>query len=358
MRPLVFFLMTYACQAWAFPELIRFQYNNCTACHVAPSGGGTLTSYGRSLSSEVLSTWGSEKEAGFLHGILDREALEKWILPGGDIRAVQVHREDENSKSGRFIKMQADVSAAVVDDRWAVAATVGDLDVDTWNSYSTSYYGMLKPYDELSIRAGRFTPQYGLYIRDHIAFIRSFLGFGLDANRDVEEVQWTGLVWTTSLSYSKQFNIVYPESAYSFQSQYFFADSYKIALNYWKGRSELMERDVLGFWSLFGFTQKVFWLNEVDWQNKKVGDLITRSFVTYQKLGYTLVKGLDLLLLGEFQKGDLSDASTEINRYGLGFQFYPRPHFELSGAWTKQKTLALTTGREADYAWLLLHYYL
>lgn len=355
---LLFVLSLYGWNARAYPEMIRYQYNNCSACHVAPSGGGLLTSYGRSLSSEVLSTWGSEKEAGFLHGLVDRESLEEWLLVGGDVRAVQVHKENDVMKTGRFIKMQADVSLGLAREKWALVATIGDLDDDNWNPYSTSYYGMIRPSDEVSLRAGRFMPQYGVYSKDHIAFVRSFLGFGLDGSRDTSELQWTGADWTSNLSYSKQINSNEPEEAFAAQVQRTFADTYKVTANYWRGHSSSMDRDLYGVWALLGFTKNIFWVSELDWQDKKVTAVTTKSFVTYQKAGYTLVKGFDLLALGEYQKSDLNDSSTEVNRYGLGFQFYPRPHFEFSGAWTKQRTLALQSGREADYAWLLLHYYL
>lgn len=347
----------YALPAIAFPEMTRFQYNNCTACHVSPSGGGLLTSYGRSLSSEVLSTWGSEKEAGFLHGAIDRDSLEKWILIGGDLRAVQVHKENAATKTGRFIKMQADLSVGIVREQWTLVGVFGSIEGESWAPTGTSYYGSYKPRDELSLRAGRFTPQYGLYIMDHIVFARSFLGFGLGSTRDTAEVQWSGEQWTSNLSFSKQFNNPDPESSYATQVQYFFADHHKIAINYWRGHTMGFDRDIYGSWMVLGFSPKIFFVNENDWQTKFTSLNTTRSFVTYNKLGYTLMKGLDALILGEYQKSDLSDVSTEINRYGLGFQFYPRPHFELSGAWTKQNSLALS-GQEADYAWLIFHYYL
>jgi hypothetical protein len=77
-----FFILT----ARAFPDLIRHNYVNCNACHVAPTEAGTLTPYGRSLSSELLSQFGSEKESGFLHGSLGEKAIPEWLVLGGNIR--------------------------------------------------------------------------------------------------------------------------------------------------------------------------------------------------------------------------------------------------------------------------------
>lgn len=351
-------LFLFATELWAYPELMRYQYNNCTACHLAPSGGGLLTSYGRNLSSEILSTWGSEKEAGILNGMIDQEKLDQYLLLGGDLRAVQVHREDEQSKVGKFIRMQADIAMAISKETWAIATRVGAyLSENVWAANGTSYYAMWKPKEDLSLRAGRFIPQYGLHLMDHIAYIRSFLGFGLNAEKDSLEIQWSSPEWEVSLTRASQFSITEPESATTLLIQRAFADRYKVAVNYWQGQSTTMQRDLYGLWSVLGFTQKLFLTNEIDWQTKTQNSINTKSFIAYNKLGYTLLKGFDLIALYESQQSDMNDSKTLTTRIGPGFQFYPRPHLELTGTWTKTKTNSNPT-KESDYAWLLLHYYL
>ncbi|GIL17943.1 MAG: hypothetical protein FMNOHCHN_03603 [Ignavibacteriaceae bacterium] len=358
-RFLVFlFCCVGASLARAYPELTRFQYNNCAACHVAPSGGGLLTSYGRGLSSEVLSTWGTEQEAGFLHGAVDRETIEKYLLFGGDIRAVQVHKEDARARVGKFIKMQADLAVGWVRDFYAFVINIGELEnQDDWRPNGTSYYAMLKPKDELSLRVGRFTPQYGLYLPDHILFVRSFLGFGLGSNRDTAEIQWTGENFTGNVSQSRQVNVADPESATSAQVQSYLFDSSKVALNYWKGNSTGVNRSAYGFWTVLGFKQNLYLLSEFDWQKKTIAGSDTNGTAHYNKLGYTVMKGLDLFIHEEAQQTDLNDPQSVVTRKGLGIQFYPRPHFEVNGVWTKQVVQSLTN-EEGDYAWLIFHYYL
>ena len=53
-----------AAPASAEPMFLSKQYPRCTACHYSPSGGGLLTSYGRSLSREEISTFGRRGAAG------------------------------------------------------------------------------------------------------------------------------------------------------------------------------------------------------------------------------------------------------------------------------------------------------
>lgn len=336
-----------------FPELTRYQYNNCIACHVSPSGGGVLTPYGRKLSQEVLSTWGTEKETGLLQGLLDsetQEKLDKYFLAGGDLRSVQFHHEDQNVKEGRFIKMQSDLSLGFVNETWAVIAKIGAwLKQDVWVGNATTFYGMWKPKEELSVRIGRMVPQYGLFMMDHFAFVRNYLGFGLSSERDSLEIQWTGEESTYQITQSKQFGLDDLESATTFQYQKYFWDRNKIAVNYWKGSSNLFQRELYGIWGVISFTPHLFWNLELDIQSKTQSLVTTKSFLAYNKWGFTVKKGFDLLALYEYQQTDLNDGATLSARLGPGFQFYPRPHLELSGAWTKMKG--------ADYAWLLFHYY-
>jgi hypothetical protein len=340
----------------AFPELIRFGYNTCITCHVSPAGAGTLTSYGRSLSSEVLSTWGTEKEAGFLNGQVDREKVESWVLMGGDVRAVQVHKEDEFVKAGRFIKMQADIGAAIVRGAWTASANLGAFEANTWVAKINNPYIMYRPLDQLSVRIGRFIPQYGIYIRDHIFFIRSFLGLAPGLERDTAEVQWTGEDWTSQISYSIDNVGLGKEKSITAQVQRFFLGSHKIALNYWHGDAEAFKRDIYGAWSLFGFNKKNFLLTEFDLQQKNTTLLTTKSFVGFSKYGHTFFKGFDGLIIAEMLQNDVHNSKTKIDRFGLGFQFFPRPHFEVSGSWLKQTNYAISNYR-GDYAWLQLHYY-
>src|SRR5436190_6515955 len=98
-------LLLWGNQALAFPEMIRHGYVNCTTCHVSPSGGGTLTEYGRELSKEVLSTWSKEGEANMAYGLVKPP---EWLLFGGDYRSVYVYRDTPLYRDGRYILMQTD----------------------------------------------------------------------------------------------------------------------------------------------------------------------------------------------------------------------------------------------------------
>lgn len=354
---LALLLLLVSTNAYAFPELVRFGYNNCTACHVSPAGGGLLTSYGRSLSAEVLATWGNEANAGLFWGAGNREKLEKWLQIGGDVRAVQVYQENEVRKKATFVKMQAAPEIGFVRNNYGAVISIGEFQDQSWKPNARTFYAYAKPRDELSVRGGRFVPSYGLRIPDHIAFTRSFLGLGLTGIRDSLEVQWTGETLTLNATHSKEFDTDAAETANSVQAQVYLAEKYKLAANYWTGTAPGSSRNITGFWGVFGFTKRLYWLSEVDLQNQKLAGAKTQSFVSYQRLGYTLFKGFDLIWISEHLHSNLSVDNSITNRNGPGIQFYPLPHLELSAAFTKQESLAAHPKGD-NYAWILFHYYL
>lgn len=342
-------------RAHAYPELTRFGYNTCMACHVAPTGGGLLTPYGRKLSAELMNTWGEERHAGVFWGAVDEEKLEDYLLLGGDIRAAQVHFENERVKAGRFIKMQADVAAAAVHNAWTFLMRVGKIEDEKWRAIANEFWAKWSPTESLSVRAGRFTPAYGLRLADHIAFVRGPFGFGLDSARDAAELGWFSETWSAFATVAKEFRETSPERTGSLIIERAIGDTSKIGANVLIGDNNTTRRDLAGVWGIAGFSKRSYWLTELDWQTSKAVTSQT-AFATYQRLGYTVFKGLDLNVLYERYQADVAKPDSITERAGPGFQFTPLAHTEFSGAWTKQRTRA-PKELEEDYAWLVLHYY-
>jgi hypothetical protein len=85
-------------RAMGFPDLIRHGYTNCIACHVSPNGGGVLTKYGRSLSKELLSTWGREGEEKFAYFA---KTSPQFALPRRFARKVQSKEAGSNKTTLR-----------------------------------------------------------------------------------------------------------------------------------------------------------------------------------------------------------------------------------------------------------------
>src|SRR2546430_396895 len=107
----IWLLISYAPNAWAFSELVRHNYTNCTACHISPNGGGVLTQYGRELSRAILSTWGAdnENESRFAWGAVTPPS---WLEIMGMYRSVVAYQNTPFITQAQYIFMQGDFEAA------------------------------------------------------------------------------------------------------------------------------------------------------------------------------------------------------------------------------------------------------
>ncbi len=349
-------------KAWAFPEMIRHHYVNCTACHFSPAGGGLLTPYGRTISSEVLSTWGGEKEARAFYGALDNETLNSFLQVGGNVRALQLHHENKEVSEGRTIPMQAGLEFVAMWKKWTAELFVGKLDKD-WkvDPVGTRYYVMYQFLDELTVRVGRFIPVFGINIPQHAVVTRGSLGFNQGQERDSSEVMWSGEKWnfagTLSQSIKDATNLIV-EKSLATQMNYTLNDSYRVGGSYWYGDADDQQRHILGLHAALGFTEKLYLLTELDYQSKKTKatDSSQAGVYHFARLGYEIHKGIHLQAVEEFSQSNVENSNTRIESFGPGLLFYPRPHFELEGLYTKKK-IAIVNNDYEDYAYLMMHYY-
>ena len=73
------------------------------------------------------------------------------------------------------------------------------------------------------------------------------------------------------------------------------------------------------------------------------------------KLDYEYVKGFHGFLEQELTRPDFTSSPTTSKIYGIGMQYFPRPHIDVSLTWeiqTRATSLAYT-----DFAYLMLHFY-
>lgn len=167
--------------AAAYPQLqFTTGATRCGECHVAPSGGGLLTDYGRDEAGDTLSGRGDGR---FLHGAWDTPS---WLALGGDLRgAVGGKQLDGDAVTGLAFPMQADLYARVGVGPVALHVTVGGNGAARGRSDAapiTSYLVSRQHYLALqlaeapwSVRLGRFYPTLGLRLADHTAYPRRHL---------------------------------------------------------------------------------------------------------------------------------------------------------------------------------------
>lgn len=370
-----------ASSAFAFPENVRHGYTNCVTCHVSPTGGGILTEYGRELSKELQSTWSAGNEQRFLYFYDMENPVTQWLNLGGDIRDAQVFIETPYNKSARFIRMQADLEMAVSYKRFTADATYGfdgnaprDLTVFSgspeqfnlpWASgISRRHYLMAHLTDELALRAGRFNMAYGINTPEHVISIKRGLGWDEGSETYNLEGSWIAQKWNvyaTAVFGRPDDEVINQtrEKGAAVQVSRSLGENYKIGANVFKGTNIVHDRIVAGAFGDLGFTQSIYLLTELDWQQttSKIDQYVTTGMVNYQKLGWEFYKGFHLFGTEEFTQSDFSNGQSISHTYGFGIQMFPRPHFEILSFWEKTQDLSQYPHWD-DWICVMGHYYL
>lgn len=366
----VLFILSFAPSLYAFPEMVRHGYINCTACHVSPAGGGLMSPYGRSMSKEILSRWSYEGEENIAHGAIKNEKVNAWISGveevgfniGGDFRYIQLYRNSEVLEQGKFFPMQRDIEMAfrfykvTVVANYGIQYKPGEDEFDSRRSYV-----MYQVNDELSVRAGRFMPIFGIMIPDHYTNIKRGLGFDQGRERDSAEINYVHDKYQLTLSYAKSpksLSDSQEEKAITLQANYALADKYKIGASVWRGEFEANKRNIYALHAILGFTHELYALSEVDYQiNTAIATgAPTKGVFYFQKIGYEFSRGWHSILQIDGGQSDLDNKITKTFGYGAGINFYPRPHLEVQGLWSKMHIRALDN-KPMDSAHLLFHYY-
>ena len=342
--------------SWSFPEMVKKDYPNCTACHHSPSGGGVLTAYGRELSRELLSRWNSgESESQFAYLYTPPESISL----GGDLRFLQTYKDTQFRRTAQYFIMQADLEAAVTLGQFSGVGTLGIR--KGGGALGRRHYLVYRPMDPVSIRLGRFMPTFGINTADHVIVTKRGLGFDQETETYNFETAWVGEnlnAYLTAVGGRPDDSSLDREKGAALQLSLLISEKHKLGLSYFYGSKTSSNRHLGGPFGIFGLSPSLVFLAEWDFQSKNTGltSGTPSGFVNYHKLDYELTQGLHAFLSQEFSQLSSNDASTRSEIYSIGAQFFPRPHFELLAQWQKQKIVAVSDNF-IDIAWLLIHFY-
>jgi hypothetical protein len=347
--------------AWAYPEMVRHGYTNCIACHISPSGGGILTPYGKSLASELLTyNWSKTVKSNEEKKSADPAAdavISTW-LTGGDARVLLFHRNNEYENSYQMIPMQVDVNGAYNADKYAFVLGVGfSGSKPTSEEGATAFripnaFGLFRITDELNVRAGLFLPAYGLNNSLHTIATRAPLGFGFKDQRMGIELSYLAEKWGVFVSQFGNRGDNLGDNAMTAQLQYSPTEKSKFAINYW---SENNLRTIYGAWFVTPIYGPLYISADYESQKETLTD--TKGLFYFAKIGYELSQGMHFYLESDHAQRDLDRNYTKVERYGPGFQFFPAVNWELDAVWLREKNLTYSK-KEADYAYIMAHYYL
>lgn len=347
---------------FSYPEMVRHGYVNCISCHVSPTGGGVLTQYGRELSRELLSHKGKEGESDFAYGLI---RPPEWLNFGGDFRSLILYKDSPAAREGRLIPMQTDLEAVVSYKKFLVSGTAGYRQTLNPKSkinhfISRRHYMNYRPMDELSFRGGRFQPSFGITTADHAIVTKRGLNWDQGSETYNVEIAWLGEkynAFVTAIFGKPDNKTLNREKGAALNTAISFFDKFKAGISYFYGNNTTQKRHVYGPWGILGFTQHFFLLTELDFQNisQDSGGKMQSGFVNYNRINYEFFQGLHGFSTIEFQNTDFSKNDNFSKFLGVGMQYFPRPHFELS--LILQRQFYASVDKSTDLLFFLFHFY-
>jgi hypothetical protein len=345
--------------AHAFPEMARYGYVNCTSCHVSPSGAGVLTLYGRQIASDALSMSSGPGESDFIYGAIKSP---EWLNFGGDVRSVEIYRDTPQVDAFRFLVMQADLESAATYKQFTLDFTAGFYMFEALEA--RQFYLNYRPTDELSIRVGKFRTAYGLLDPDHTTPIHRGLGWDEGTESYNAEAAWLGDKFNAYLTadFGPQDSTAIPtqdkEKGVALRVGVPIGDRFQVGASYFHGVTQLFNRDVAGPFGILGFTHHFFLLTELDYQSLSLNGVgSSQGWVTWNRLDYEPIQGLHGYLIYELTRPDFNVSAQQNSAWGIGSQYFPRPHFEFDLLWLFQSVPAFPSNT-LSYVTLLLHFYL
>lgn len=318
---------------YSFPANIRHGYNSCQTCHVAPSGGGVVSKYGKMTSEAFMSSFSYENQSRPLWGLYD---LPAWVDVGGDVRYVSLLRESGGQSQELNFAMQTDFELALhLSDKFSFVTSGGTYgQQEVWQR--RRYYALLKtPYNS-KLRVGRFYPAYGILLDDHTKLHRRGLGFDQGGEKYNVELSFGGkngelfltrILGADSYALAKRDGSIElktsDEEGSALRGTRFVSKHFQLGLSFLQTNSLIGKKQAIGAHAMWGQSKRLYHFLELN--NLKLSTSKDDTSFVFYRLGYVLFKGLHVK--GEYQMQAQGDRETNI--YGAALQWFPMPHLEL-----------------------------
>lgn len=337
--PLLFLLVFGFTQtSFAFLENATHGYSNCLTCHYSPAGGDMLNDYGRSLSSELMSTWSAPGAERVFGGAVKET---KWAKFGGDFRSVQRYLDTPNLEDRSFFIMQNNVEIGLKYKKIMLIGTLGTSEGPSSSPVKSDFiserhYVLAELSPTSRLRAGKFRVNYGLNDPNHNRLIKRSLGFG--SYSEAYNLEYSKFYdnWDFFVNYSlgrvdrsRRSN---DERSVSMKASHYLGGKSKIGLSYLYGETPSLKRFLIGTFGITPITEKSYVVYELDYEDKSPVGLSglsgSQKVIAHVRAGYEVMKGFKAYGIYDIEH-NVNDSNARITAPGLGMQWLPFPHFEL-----------------------------
>jgi hypothetical protein len=346
-----------ALEAEGLPRYAARYEQNCSLCHVNPTGGGMRTEYAAQQLVPRELAWRPGSPATLAQ---IEPTISKHIGIGADLREVYLAESPgspEPVPQGFFLMQANTYLSFQLDSTTTLYFSRGQS-----NTYEVFGMGYLRPW--CYVKAGRFTPSFGWKYDDHTMFVRSELGFSPPAHTDV------GLeLGFLPRRFDVQIDLVNGNRGSIQDNDRTLAESVNALGRFHVGLAGValgvseyhqpgtVDLDVGGGHGALTLGP-LTWVGQADLVRRAPdGASVTHGFVTSHELTLELRQGLELIGTYDFFDPDIDLQSGAKSRGGGGVHFLARSFLAFEGLYRKThfEPGPAVPGRDFDEGVLQIH---
>ncbi len=322
--------------ASAFPTLVNHGYTTCVTCHLSPSGGGILNSYGKFVSNELFSVWDDSSSA--LPWITKPEKPTGFSMMGMG-RVVQTYFDTPVLKRGDFRKMQADLELGYQGDRF-FGAIAGGPRLDSASPDQGNYDLFIRRFYlgsvslNHAVRVGKFFPEFGINYYNHNIPTRK----GLYFNHNEEPYLIQGSLFSSTFDLTLGLLRGASNTELSGQNGVNFNAIYKLGSS--RSGVSFLSTESSGYSASVhtqtGFLRYGYLLAEVSQKVKQESDgSESRVLASFGEIGWELSRGITPYL--GWQYFDNQGSGSASSALPIGLRFYPFSHMEFIAEYARTR---------------------
>jgi hypothetical protein len=339
--------------AKSYPTFIGYGYTSCQVCHFNAFGNGPLTDYGRALGATMISARGpfagkqTEEGLALASGFLGSRPLPEWFRPALDFRGLSLIDEMQLKGSRkRLIPMQLDAAITLQNssrNHWATMS-VGYLPkrgIEAPSSegrlplISREHYVSTLVTESLRVNIGMMDIVYGIRTPDHTAYSRA--ASNLRQNDQAHQFLVHHFGETYEVGVAAILGNLFQDSELrqkggSLLAEYDLYEKIRIGHSHAYTSNNYRSRLMNAVHARIGAGEGSAVLFEVGMVSEKT-KIPSQTFSSYllTENMVRVMRGLHILVLGEYFTRDTFNPNTRFVRLGPAIQYFPMNRIELRG---------------------------
>ncbi len=349
-----------ALQAFALPRYSARYEQNCSLCHVNPSGGGMRTGYASQELVPKEFAWSTATPA--MLAQIDPK-IGKHIAIGTDFREIYYAADPNAGQAVQpgFFQMQGDVYVSFqLDSAFTLLYNRGLT--NSYELFGIAHWHSGDGY----VKAGRFVPSYGWRFDDHTMYVRSeqnffppaFTDVGLEVGFQPKRLDFQIAVLNGNRGNTSDNN---RKPAGAVNVTYRLHAGPLAAAVGAEGYTEPGPTQDLNSGGVHGYLMgwNVTWLGQADLiQHDPKSGPVTTGFVASNELSWLARQGLEALVTYDFFDPDRDLKSGTRSRWGGGVSVMPRSFLVLQALYRKTnvETGPAITGSDFNEGVFQIHF--